>query len=378
MIYKIIAKQSLQDLFRGLQENYDEVVGPQSRGPAFVFDKLQSVDELRLDYETTILPPTKYFLPPDERLLRFNRATGEVYDTEPTQIRRALFGMHPCDINALLLLDEIFMGDFIDPYYAAARKSCFIIGSSCMPGQDHICNALGTDEIHRGFDLFLTDLQDRYFLSCRSVVGAEIVDKYLKTTEPTEKDINDFQERTKHFKEAFSPLPKMDQLPLLYGAKYKNDDLWEKIGDDCLCCGACSMVCPVCYCFDVCDKLDADGTTGLRHRVWDSCLKSEFAEVAHSHNFRPSRASRVRYRFFHKFVGNFSRRGKMLCVGCSRCNKACKVGITPAVVIDALQQNPQSSTLISPESHAESALKSCHPKACTKESAGSKKAGAGS
>ncbi|MCL2680813.1 MAG: 4Fe-4S dicluster domain-containing protein, partial [Coriobacteriia bacterium] len=54
-------------------------------------------------------------------------------------------------------------------------------------------------------------------------------------------------------------------------------------------------------------------------------------------NFRPTRTSRVRYRFYHKFVGNFSRFGKMLCVGCSRCNRACKVGITPARVIAALQ-----------------------------------------
>ena len=338
MIYKIIQKQAIEDLFRGLQESYDEVVGPQARGPAFVFDKLQDADSLRLDYDSTILPPTKYFLPADERLLRFNRKSGEVFDTEPTQITRAIFGMHPCDINALLLLDEIFMGDYLDPYYVAARKSTFIIGVSCMPGPGHICNAFGTDEIHRGFDIFLTDLDDRYFFSCRSVPAAELIDKYLDTFEPSAKDISDFQERTNRFKTAFPKAPKMDQLPLIYGAKYNDDALWEELGDDCLCCGACSMVCPVCYCFDVCDTLDACGKMGLRHRVWDSCLKSEFAEVAHNHNFRPTRASRVRYRFFHKFVGNFSRSGKMLCVGCGRCNKSCKVGITPARVIERLQR----------------------------------------
>ena len=352
MIYKIIAKHALVDLFKGLQANYDEVVGPQARGPAFVFDKLQDASELCLDYDTTILSPTKYFLAPDERLLRFNRSTGEVYDTEPTQIRRAIFGMHPCDINALLLLDEIFMGDYVDPYYAAARKSTFIIGTSCMPTLNHICKAFGTDEIHRGFDLFLTDLDNRYFLSCSSVPAAELVDRYLITSEPTEEDVYDFQERTQRFKAAFSNLPKMDQLPLLYGAKYHDEELWETIGDGCLSCGACSMVCPVCYCFDVCDKLDASGETGLRHRKWDSCLKSEFAEVAHEHNFRPSRASRVRYRFYHKFVGNFSRRGKMLCVGCSRCSRACKVNITPSRVIEALQQgqNAESNKLEAGES----------------------------
>ncbi|MCL2437956.1 MAG: 4Fe-4S dicluster domain-containing protein [Coriobacteriia bacterium] len=339
MIYKIIAKQAIEDLFKGLQENYDEVAGPRACGPAFVFDKLQHACELRLDYESTILPPTKYFLAPTERLMRFNRVTGESYDSEPVQTSRAIIGMHPCDINAVLLLDEIFLGDFIDPHYAAARKSTFIIGTSCMPTVGHICNAFGTDEIHRGFDLFLTDLDDRYLLSCRSVPALELVDKYLAASDPTAKDIDDFQERTKRFKDAFTFTPNMDQLPLLYGAKYNDEQLWKDVGDDCLCCGACAAVCPVCYCFDVCDKLDASGQTGLRYRSWDSCLKSEFAEVAHNHNFRPTRASRVRYRFYHKFVGNFSRQGKMLCVGCGRCMRACKVNITPARIIGALQQS---------------------------------------
>jgi formate hydrogenlyase subunit 6/NADH:ubiquinone oxidoreductase subunit I len=338
MFFRIIEKDALGDLFAGLQESFDEVVGPQSKGPAFTFEKLQSLDDLRLDYEQTILPPKKYFLAPDERILRFNREKGEVYDTEPHVIRRAIFGMHPCDINSLLLLDETFLGDYVDPYYEAARKNTFIIGSSCMPSDGHICHAFGADEIHRGFDLFLTDLEDRYFLSCRTVAGAEIVDKYLQAREATERDLNDFKDRTSRFKEAFGDLPTMDQLPLLYDAKYNDEALWEELGDNCLNCGACAMVCPCCYCFDVKEKLDPSGQVGLRHRTWDSCNFSEFAEVAHAHNFRPTRASRVRYRFYHKFVGNFSRFGKMLCVGCGRCNKSCKAHITPGRIIEAVHR----------------------------------------
>ncbi|MCL2333143.1 MAG: 4Fe-4S dicluster domain-containing protein [Actinomycetia bacterium] len=347
MFFRIIEKEALGDLLAGLQETFDEVAGPQKRGSDFVFDTLQSIDDLCLDYGSTILPPKKYFLAPDERLLRFNRRTGDVSDTEPTVISRALLGVHACDINALLLLDEIFLGNYIDPYYEAARKSTFIVGVSCMPEYGHICNAFGTDEVHRGFDLFLTDLEDRYFLSVLSVAGTELVEKYLtEAREITAEDLRDFQERTTRFKEAFPDPPVTDQLPLLYDAKYNDEALWEELGGHCLACGACSMVCPVCYCFDVRDTLDASGETGLRHRTWDACLFSEFAEVAHGHNFRPTRASRVRYRFYHKFVGNFARSGKMLCVGCGRCVRACKANITPSGVIAALQRKEKAGDIV--------------------------------
>jgi ferredoxin len=336
MFFRIIDKSALADLYQGLRREYDEVAGPVAKGKTFVFDTLHDVADLRLDYDTTILPPKKYFLPADERLLRFNRATGDVFDAEPSRTTRALFGVHPCDINALLLLDEIFLDAYPDPYYRAAREATFIIGVSCMPEAGHLCNVFGTDEIHRGFDLFLTDLGDRYFLSCRSVAGSEIVDKYLTTREVSADDLREFQQRTTRFKEAFLPAPALDQLPLLYDARY-HDDLWEDIGADCLSCGACSMVCPVCYCFNVRDDLDPSGTAGLRHRSWDSCLFSEFAEVAHGHNFRAGGAQRVRYRFYHKFVGNFMRNGRMLCVGCGRCSRACKVNIDPRRIISALE-----------------------------------------
>ncbi|TLM97612.1 MAG: hydrogenase, partial [Actinobacteria bacterium] len=63
----------------------------------------------------------------------------------------------------------------------------------------------------------------------------------------------------------------------------------------------------------------------------------QFAEVAHGHNFRETRASRVKYRYYHKQWGYLSKFERVLCVGCGRCDRACKAGINPRVVIEALQ-----------------------------------------
>lgn len=340
MFFRILDKENLNDLVVGLAQEH-EVVGPVVKGPTFVFEPIEDASRLELDYPTTILPPKKYFSAPEERLMRYNSKTGDVYGDEPVIQPRVLFGVHPCDINAILMLDNIFLGDYEDPYYKARRKNTLIVGVSCMPDPSCMCNAFGTGEAHQGFDLFLSDIGDRYFVSCRSVEGAAMLDKFVETRDVTAEDTEAFQARTRKFNAAFTPAPDISQLPLLFDAKY-DDEMWDEIGKDCLSCGACSMVCPTCYCFDVKDRMDSDGVEGERVRTWDSCLSSEFAEVAQRHNFRAERTARVRYRFYHKFWGYPSKYGKTLCVGCGRCNKACKVNIHPRRVIEALEKGGET------------------------------------
>jgi L-lactate utilization protein LutB len=88
----------------------------------------------------------------------------------------------------------------------------------------------------------------------------------------------------------------------------------------------------------VADEIEADGLGGTRVRCWDSCQNSQFAEVAGGHDFRPTRAARTRYRFYHKFRAYPARYGEVLCVGCGRCDHACKVNINPRRVIGALRE----------------------------------------
>ncbi|MBK5211800.1 MAG: 4Fe-4S dicluster domain-containing protein [Coriobacteriia bacterium] len=334
MFFRILHKGNVGDLVTGLAATR-EIVGPKAKGEDFVFGEITDPSELVLDYPTTILPPKKYFLLPKENLMHYDTKNSGVSQDAPNVTPRVIFGVHPCDINSLLLVDKVFLGDFVDPYYKARRDNTLIIGVSCMPTPSCMCNAFGTGEVNQGFDLFLTDLGDRYFVSCSSVEGADMLDKFVETREVEPQDMKAFQERTKAWEEAFTPAPDITQLPLLFDAKY-NDPLWEEIGDDCLSCGACSAVCPTCYCFDVNDRQDADGQGGNRVRTWDSCCFSSFAEVAQGHNFRAQKAARVRYRFYHKQWGYLSKFGKVLCVGCGRCTKACKVNINPRRVIEAL------------------------------------------
>lgn len=335
MFFRILERERLSDLVRGLIGEY-EVVGPVAKGEHFVLAPVGGPEELRLDYDTTLLPPKKWFFAPEEPLMRFRVADNEVLDDEVFVQPRVLFGLHPCDIAGLLLMDNVFSGRYEDPYYRARRESTLVFGISCDPSETCFCNAWGTDEVHWGFDVFMTDLGDRYFLSVASVKGAEVLDRHVETREITDRDTRDFQLATKRFRASFSHDLDTSQLPLLLDAKF-DSPVWDELGGRCLSCGACSMVCPTCYCFDVHDVLEADGKTGTRVRKWDSCQFKEFAAVAHGHNFRESRASRVKYRYYHKQWGYLSKFERVLCVGCGRCSRACLAGISPMEVVTALE-----------------------------------------
>ena len=335
MFFRIMDKDRLPDLVAGLSRGF-EVIGPVAKGERFTFQRIESPDQLRLDYDTTLLPPKKLFFPPEEQMMRFRVADNEVVDDEVYAAPRVIFGLHPCDINALMLMDNVFMGEYEDPYYRARRETTMLIGVSCTPTEECFCNAWGTDEVHWGFDVFLTDLGDRYFVSVRSVKGAELLDEFVATRDANDADTAAFQQRTREFKASFAEDLDTSQLPLLLDAKF-DDELWDRLGERCLSCGACSMVCPTCYCFDVVDKLEADCKTGTRVRTWDSCQFTEFAAVAHGQNFRDSRASRVKYRYYHKQWGYLSKFERVLCVGCGRCARACLAGISPREVVTALE-----------------------------------------
>jgi ferredoxin len=336
MFFRVMDRSRLPALVAGLQADF-EVIGPVAKGDKFVFAPLEEPGDLRLDYDTTLLPPKKFFAPPSESLMRFETGQNEVLSAEVPSSPRVFFGLHPCDINALMLMDNVFLGEYEDPYYKARRDSTLLVGVSCTPASHCFCSSWGTDEVHWGFDIFLSDLGDRYFVSVRSVKGAELLDRFVETQPITEADTADLQRVTAEFKDSFSRRLDTAQLPLLLDAKF-DDEIWDELGERCLSCGACSMVCPTCYCFDVKDKLSVDGQSGERVRVWDSCMFSEFAEVAHGHNFRKSNASRVKYRYYHKQWGYLSKFERVLCVGCGRCELACKAGISPRVVVDALQR----------------------------------------
>jgi sulfhydrogenase subunit beta (sulfur reductase) len=59
--------------------------------------------------------------------------------------------------------------------------------------------------------------------------------------------------------------------------------------------------------------------------------------VAGGENFRKDRASRVKFRFYHKQRGFVAEYGRPSCVGCGRCIEVCPVKIDITEVINQLR-----------------------------------------
>lgn len=325
------------DVFASVLQQFGEVHAPVEQNGSYAFKPLTRWSEACIDYNRTILPPKKYFLPPKEPLFRYRSDDGYVPQTEDLQKNIVLFGVHACDIYALNILDRVFAGTYPDPYYQTRRRNIRIIGIDCTPDEHCFCRSMRADFVDHGFDLFLNDIGDYYL----TFLGTSIGDDMVLATGPlfeevTEADIDEYKLRSSSKRAAFKLDLEIRDLPEIFEIEYRSE-IWDELGEKCLSCGSCSMVCPTCYCYDVVDEVELGSRNGSRIRSWDSCLFATHALVAGGENFRESRSSRIKFRFYHKQRGFVAEYGRPSCVGCGRCITACPVNIDIVEVINRLR-----------------------------------------
>lgn len=290
-------------------------------GPTFTeqgvaaFAALGEASALRLDYGRTLIPPKKYLIPFREELLQYRNGNYRQSPKHPPDI--ILFGLHPCDLHGIAYLDRVFLADRPDPCYAARRARLTLIGISCEPDDFCFC----TDSCEDApCDLFLTAQEDGFEIAAQSAKGNSILDAAQEL-------LVEVQAAPRQSRGGGGIPPQDPQL------RFSDNPLWEKFAATCVSCGACSVCCPTCYCFDVREYPDLSGG-GARLREWDNCLFLTHGEVAGA-NFRPTRLERLRYRFLHKYCGFSPLEGVSSCVGCGRCKAACPVGIDLRELLDS-------------------------------------------
>lgn len=332
MLPRVLSKRNFDGFVQSLLRD-NTVVGPVAKEDKFVFATITSPSELRMDYPISLLSPRKYFFPQSDVVLRYKLGDSiQIAPPEPQSRPSVILGIHPCDMAAIHLLDAVFAGKQVDPLYQARRQSTVTVGLDCKKPCDEYQFCLDMGSLHRreGYDLFLTDLGDRYFVEILTPRGKQVLDAATREAKPAASDdfaarqeIEEQKARNFHHKLPFD----VKYLPEVLDESY-DSLIWEAIGRRCFSCGSCNLACPTCYCFDVQDEVALDLKSVERIRRWDSCQLNDFAKVATGENFRERRSERLRHRMFRKGKYILEDYGRMGCVGCGRCDRVCVAKIS--------------------------------------------------
>lgn len=315
MATHLIANRNLEALLerlRGFAEVHAPVRGDDGvvRFAALTPGTLPDLSAVR-----TLLPPKKYLLYPRETILNYTADAG--YRVPVESLRPLiLLGLHPCDLAGINYLDRIFLGDAPDPLYGARRAALTLIGTSCTPDEFCSCH-LSISPLKALSDLFLSSAEGGFAVTSSSPRGDELLEGVKDLLE--EREVAAPVDARRFFGGAVS-----GQLRPELDATLPD---WEELAARCLGCGACSLCCPTCACFDVLEFGGLDGSSAERVRQWDNCLFKRHAEVAGGGSFRKNRAERFRYRYRHKYRGFGPLQGIPACVGCGRCRVVCPAGL---------------------------------------------------
>ena len=313
------------------------VYAPVEDGAMVVFDRYAQGMKVCLEGPIASKSPKDILFPQWEDLMQF-RMDGkniELTEEERCQEDYVIFGARACDIQAIQVLDKVFLSDPLDTYYAARREHGTIVGVACSePQKTCFCKNFGVDPAAPAADVVLWLVGDDYYCEAYTGKGRALMEKWDTQEagpEPVDWIKGEIAKKYDVLPNAKLNLNGFDGQHLM--EKFGSPK-WKKLSMACLGCGACTFVCPTCQCYDIRDYDTGHGIQ--RYRCWDSCMYSDFTLMAHGTN-RPTQLERYRQRFMHKLVYfPDNNDGMYSCVGCGRCVQKCPMNLNIVKVIKSL------------------------------------------
>lgn len=331
---KKIDKKNLNSIFKKINEVYTLFL-PKKDGENLSFLPYENRNEIDFNTLKTTLPLKEFLFPQSETFLKFKKE-GKKIDFQVQDVNEknyVVFGVRPCDMKSVEILDEIFLREPVDTYYKARKDNGIFITLGCSnPESSCFCDSFDIDPLgveNALSDISLIEKDDFYYWITNSEKGKKI-ESLL--TEYLEKIENIKFNKIESFKIKDINLNNLDQD---LKSVFENETLWKNLARRCLGCGSCTYICPTCHCYDINDY--KGNNSGERFKCWDSCMFSDFTLMAHG-NPRTNQMQRVRQRFMHKLVYfPENHNGKIACVGCGRCIEKCPVHIDIVKVIKKLE-----------------------------------------
>ncbi len=327
----ILNKNHLSFWLRKLKTSHELIAPMRDVSGDIVLTELPRMHETALDGPALMPSPKEFMLPQMEQLFCYSdEGIEEAFNRRP----RVLFGIRPCDISAIRILDTFYLGKNKDVYYETRRRNTVLVSIACnQPDPTCFCLGLGTGPfLKSGFDLQLTDLGDRFFVETGSETGAALVKDFPHIfSQPVQTDTEDLYEARLASQSRFEKRVNLEQVRKHILGGGVNDAFWESVSARCFECGGCVYNCPVCTCFNVIDR-PAGPDSGKRIRLWDACMFKGFTRMAGGVLPAEAKINRTKRWFHHKLVHWPEQFGAFGCVGCGRCAVSCPGKIDMATV----------------------------------------------
>jgi len=332
----IVTKEALFSWIDSLTDEYS-LIGPTRVGDQIVFQHISSSEVLEMDYGSTMLSPRQFIYTPQESLFRFSRGKGNKWTMEEMgeQEKQLLLGIHPCDVQAIAILDKVFLGNETDKSYASRRKNTLLVALNCTRiCEKCFCQSMGAGpflNMEAEFDVLLTDFGKNYLLEWNGKRAGELVSSLSRLRRAVPADWRKKRKKEEELKSKFTKTLAVENLPHILSRNWEHS-LYQQVAEEkCLGCANCTMVCPTCFCYQIEDRTNLDLNQRERSRHWDSCQEFHFAQV-HGGNFRSTRRARLRQFITHKLSTWVEQYGCFGCVGCGRCMTWCPTGIDLAEI----------------------------------------------
>lgn len=317
----MINNQQIKYLLELISRDY-LVYLPQKKDGKIVFDLLENISNIKLFSQTTL--PFKKILFPNYRS-KNEYPSNEVRSSRPSGSNNkiALVGLHNCDVAAL----EIFYQQFAGSNLLPLRQNLMIIGSQCKPDKNCFCDVFGANKLGN-VDFYLQKEQDQILIFGISFKAKKYFSKLGIKKSAKKYDYRPIKIETD-----------LESKAIKENVESKNlhQEFWQGIANNCFGCGACTAICPLCFCFRQ-EYLNQTDGKDFQCLKWDSCFAKEFSEIQNHFDLRPENVDRLYNWYHHKFVRAERELGKSLCVGCGRCIKACPAHLNIKNILRSLEE----------------------------------------